>query len=130
MDLYVLGLKLYLLNRACGGIPLTLAAHLATTYAISATWWTTKNTAKLIGYGAVGTYKLITHVGKPSSQASCGKDSIEQDWDKIEPTEYEPEMDWEVIPPTKKIVFPNKECKNSNNNIIQPTLTNLTYHTN
>lgn len=116
MDLYVIGLKLYLLNRACGGIPLSLATHLATTYAISATWWTTKNTAKLIGYGAVGTYKLITHVVAPSIHTSGGKDCIDQNWNQIEPTEYEPEMDWEIITPTEKIVFSNKECENSNNN--------------
>ncbi len=127
MDLYVLGLKLYLLNRACGGIPLTLAAHLATTYAISATWWTTKNTAKLIGYGAVGTYKLITHVVTPSSQAQTPEgqpaEFIDDNWDKVEPTEYEPAMDWEVIQPDEKIVFPNNECENP----IQTT-TNHTNH--
>lgn len=126
MDLYVLGLKLYLLNRACGGIPLSLATHLATTYAMSATWWTTKNTAKLIGYGAVGTYKLITHVVTPSSHPPTPNNQsgefIDVNWDQITPAEYEPEMDWEVIPPTEKNVFPNKECENSNNNIIQPTL--------
>lgn len=127
MDLYVLGLKLYLVNRACGGIPLTLATHLATTYAISATWWTTKNTAKLIGYGAVGTYKLITHVAAPSSQAHnpAGQpdEFIDDNWDQVEPNEYEPAMDWEVIQPDEKIVFQNNECENP----IQTT-TNHTNH--
>lgn len=133
MDLYLIGLKLYLINRACGGIPLSLATHFATTYALSASWWTTKKTISLIGYGAVGTYKLITHVARPSShtihQINKPKEPVDENWEPITPCEYEPSMDWELVErenynetktetETEKIVFLNNE----NENNIQSTL--------
>lgn len=128
MDLYLIGLKLYLINRACGGIPLSLATHVATTYAMSATWWTTKKTVGLIGYGAVGTYKLITHVARASSQPRDPIDAITENWEPINPTEYEPNMDWELLETdsvsvsvsdsvsvSEKIVFLNDNGENIRN---------------
>lgn len=97
MDLYIIGLKLYLFNRACGGIPLNLAAHFVTAYALSATWWTTKKTVGLLGYG---TYKMITYAipSRPvDTHNNNNADAIEANWDSIEPPEYAPTMDWDLI---------------------------------
>jgi hypothetical protein len=86
MDLYVigLGLKLYIINRACGGVPLAVATHVATNFALSATWWTTKQAVGLVGSGLVGTYRLLSH----SSASGNGPRTtnslpIQEDWEEI-----------------------------------------------
>ncbi len=47
MDPYVLALQLYLLNKACGGLPLRIAEQIVVSGVVNATCWT----ARTIGSG-------------------------------------------------------------------------------
>jgi len=49
MDPYVLALQLYLLNKACGGLPLRITEQIIVTGVINATCWT----ARTIGSGVM-----------------------------------------------------------------------------
>ena len=74
MDPYVLALQLYLINKACGGLPLRIAEQVVVAGVINATCWT----ARTIGSGVIWMVRPNTQTTQIQTSRTVGIESLSQ----------------------------------------------------